>query len=1112
MRMLEPGRPYSIRQRPCRPTLLATTSAAATSVDDATFAVVTTTRFRTAPDAAATAAGSAATVLTLDASQRAVVELADAASAVVIGAPGTGKTTTLIEVVADRVLHRGWPAADVLVLTAARTTATRLRDRLALRLKVATSGPIARTVNSIAFEVVRHAAREGGAEEPRLLTGGEQDSDIAQLLAGQDEDGTGPAWPDLLGPDVRRLRGFRTELRELMMRATEYGVTPERLAQLGRTHDRPEWIAAAEFLQDYYRVISSARAQQFDSAELVQFAVAALGEGQVPEAIAGLRLVLVDDVQELTTSGVALLRALAARGVAVIAFGDPDVAANAFRGGEPDTLGRMSQLLGLPSLATLFLATAYRHGPALRALTQTVTERIGTAGIVGHRRATAVDPADAAAPTDASGTADAVDPIVRIEADTPAREWAAIARVLREHHLLRGIDWADMAVVVRSGAQVPAVARALALADVPTHTAVGGRPLRDDSAAHSLLTIVDTGIGRTALTAPIATAMLTGPFGGLDKLTLRRLRLALRTEELAGGGNRTSDDLLVDALSAPGRFTTIDDRVGRNAAKLAQMLHDLRQLAASRGSIEELLWLAWEKSGLASVWFDQALGSGIVATEANHNLDGILALFTAAKRFVERDPTAGATVFLDSVLDAEVPEDTLAPQAATEAVLVTTPQGVVGLEFDVVAIAGLQDGIWPNLRLRGSLLYPGQLVRVVTGLGDAELDGRKDVLGDELRMLALALSRARRQVMLAAVSNEDESTSVFFALLPESTVVVESGRPPLSLRDLTGRLRRELTSPTARVDRFPSGAPPEAGRFSMAQRQAAAGLAQLAAQRVPGADPADWHGLIELSTNEPLYLVEETVPVSPSRLQAFEDSPLDWFIDTVSGSQTSTAMGLGTIVHWAMETATDATVDTVWAGVQSRWNELLFESPWIAEQQQRAARILAAGVAEYLADFERDRKQLVAAEGRFQLELGRAKVNGSIDRVERGADGSVVIVDLKTGAAITRQDEVDVHPQLGAYQLAYASGVLDPFLDELGVHHSGGAKLLYVKKGVRKKLYREAVQAPLTEEELEGFRTRIRQAAIGMAAAEFSGARELTQWGMNTAQRALHRVRAVSSD
>jgi RecB family exonuclease len=214
-----------------------------------------------------------------------------------------------------------------------------------------------------------------------------------------------------------------------------------------------------------------------------------------------------------------------------------------------------------------------------------------------------------------------------------------------------------------------------------------------------------------------------------------------------------------------------------------------------------------------------------------------------------------------------------------------------------------------------------------------------------------------------------------------------------------------------------------------------------------------------------------------------------------------------------METATDPSVEAVWASIESRWSELLFESPWLAEQQKRAARILAAGVAEYLADFERDGKTLVAAEGRFELSIGRAKVNGSIDRVERAPDGSVVIVDLKTGSPITRQDAIDAHPQLGAYQLAYAEGVLNEFLDELGQHSSGGAKLLYVKKGLRSKLYREGVQATLGDEQLEGFRTRIRQAAIGMAQAAFLGELELDQWAsFDSATRKLHRVRAVSSD
>jgi superfamily I DNA/RNA helicase/RecB family exonuclease len=1045
---------------------------------------------------------ASAAPVALDDAQQAVLGLADDASAAVLGAPGTGKTTTLIEFVADRVHRVGFTPDQVLVLTSSRGTATRLRDRLALRLGVPTNGPLARTVNSLAFDIVGHAARAAAGEPPQLVTGGEQDSDLAQLLAGQLEDGTGPAWPEHLGPEVRRLRGFRTELRELMARATEFGVTPQRLRALGIERDRAEWVAAAEFITEYLEVISSSRPHQLDSSELAQFAIAALAGDDPGDTVDRLKLVVVDDLQEAPRSTLQLLRALAAHGIAIVAFGNPDVAANAFRGGEPDALGRLGAVLGLPTLVTMALHRNHRAGVALTGFTSRVTERIGTAGAVGHRDVmpAELEPADIAPNSDGSQALAQPEkaPILCIQAATPAREWLAIARQLREWHLMHGLDWSSMVVVARSGAQLPVIARALALAEVPTRTAVGGRALRDDHAARGLLTVIDVAIGRAPLTAEIASELLLGPFGGLDRLALRRMRLALRAEEIAGGGNRASDHLIVEALAAPGRFVTVDSRVGRNAERMSATLAAVGAAAAEGGTIEELLWLAWERSGLAKLWLDQALSAGITAAEANRNLDGILALFTAAKRFVERQPGTAATVFLEQVLDAEVPEDTLSPQSQADTVLVTTPSGTVGLEFDVVVVAALQEGAWPNLRLRGSLLYPQELVRVMSGLGGVEIDERRQVRDDELRMFALAVSRARTQVILAAVTNEDEAASVLFALAPDAETVDAAALRPLSLRGLTGRLRRELMLP----------------HRSAGEREAAASaLAHLATEKVPGADPAEWHGLLDPSTTEPLFDDDERVRVSPSKLEAFEQSALDWFIDSISGTQSSTAMGLGTIVHWAMETATDPSVESIWTAIESRWNELVFESPWLAEQQRRAARILAGGVAEYLADFARDGKQLVAAEERFELEIGRAIVNGSIDRVERDSDGAVVIVDLKTGAAITRQDQIDAHAQLGAYQLAYADGVLDEFLDTLGEHHSGGAKLLFVKKGLRSKLYREGAQATLDDEQLEGFRERIRQAAIGMAQAAFDGTIDLDRWSsFDVGTRKLHRVKAVSSD
>ena len=133
-------------------------------------------------------------------SQRVVTALAADASAAGLGAPGTGTTTTLIEVVADRVLVRGWGADAVLALTTSRATATRLRDAIALRLGVPTTGPMARSVNSLAFEIVRDAARTAGALPPRLVSGAEQDVELASLIEGHLEEGAGPRWPEHLGP------------------------------------------------------------------------------------------------------------------------------------------------------------------------------------------------------------------------------------------------------------------------------------------------------------------------------------------------------------------------------------------------------------------------------------------------------------------------------------------------------------------------------------------------------------------------------------------------------------------------------------------------------------------------------------------------------------------------------------------------------------------------------------------------------------------------------------------------------------------------------------------------------------------------------------------------
>ncbi len=1041
-----------------------------------------------------------------------VATLADGEHAAVFGAPGSGKTRLVVELVADRIERCGYATDEVLVISATRASATSLRDELAVRLGVTTRGPLARTANSVAFQLVR--AYTG--RPVTLLTGAEHDQIVAELLEGGIRDGFGPAWPDLLGPEVRSLQGFRSELRDLMMRAVEHGVSPNDLARLGELAERPEWVAAGAFLAEYADVKEQVRPTQFDSAELGAFAAAVVRRSVVDAeasaalgSLAGVRLIVVDDAQEATEATAALLAAFADRGAAIVAFGDPDVASNGFRGGRPELLGSLATVLDGSPVRRIELPGVHRGRGAIRDVVRSVTGHIGTALGGAHRRASLVgdrDGADAemrAASREAARASrddDPLIPVVGVEAPSHAAECQAVAGLLRERHLLDGVPWSSMAVVLRSGADVPAFERGLALADVPTAGHAARTALRDAPAAAALLSAASLVLDREPLTSELAVRLLTGPLGRLDGVGLRRLRLALRHEELASGGTRAADELLVDALSAPGGFETIDAAPGRRAARLAKLLAAAKGVAISGGTIEEVLWSLWDGSGLATEWGAQARGTGVLAEEANRSLDAAVALFAAATRYVEREPEAPAGRFVDEVLASELPEDSLAPRRSAETVLVTTPPTLIGREFDVVVIAGLQDGVWPNLRPRGTLLHAGLLPRVVAAARSGAplpqpenaAEARASVRGDELRLFALAASRAARQLVLTCTANDEEQPSM---LMGYATERVRPRRRPLHLRGLVGTLRRELVE--------------------TADPEAAAALALLAEEGVPGAHPDDWYGVAEPTTTAPLVDLdgdpEAIVAVSPSQIDRAEESPLGWFIDHVASPPSGLAASIGTIVHAVVEEAGarddgDTSVETLWAAIEERWRELHFEAGWVAERERRGARRMAEGAADYLASFADDRKVLLGAEGRFTVVVGRVRLTGTIDRVEASPDGTTVIVDLKTGRTPPTAEQTAQHPQLAAYQLAARMGEVPD------AGRRGGAKLVYLARPARGAAYSERAQQPFDDVAESEFRERLASIGRTMAGSTFEGPGELgfrSRFG--AWQYRVHLVPAVSA-
>lgn len=1037
-------------------------------------------------------ASAAAGVPSLDEQQRAVVAARRGSGPlVVLGAPGTGRTTTLVEAVAARVERDGVDAAEVLVLAPTRRSAADLRDRVGTRLARTVGEAPVRTPHAYAFALLRRLALAAGDAPPRLISGAEQDRVLADLLAGHAAgEGAAPTWPESVPPATRALRGFRDELRDLLMRALERGLGPEGLAEAGRRFARPQWEAAAAVLAEYLDVTAIATPGAYDPAAIVDQAVARLDAD--PDLLSAERrrwqLVAVDDHHESTVATARLLDRLAGQGADLLLTGDPDATTQGFRGGNPRLVAtaadRYRTVAGAPA-TTVVLRTRHRQGLAPAAAAARVAARITSAGAVVQRSA-------APAPTAAEGTVEAH------VLTSAAQEGAFVAAVLREEHLRRGTGWDAMAVVVRGGGRTGSLRRALAAAAVPVRLPAAEVPVRDEPAVRPLRLALRAALRPQTLTADDAAALLLSPLGGADSLGVRRLRQALRAEERAGGGGRASDDLLLEAVLQPGRVATLPPRVARPAARLAAVLAAARAAADRDGAnAESVLWALWDATGLATAWRGQALAGGPAGARADRDLDAVLALFSAAARFVDLGRDASAGRFLDQLESEDVPADTLAAHAPDEgAVHLVTPAGAAGREWDVVVVTGLQDGVWPDTRLRGSLLGAADLVDALAGRGGDPAGARRQVLDDELRMLHVAVTRARRRLVATAVRDADERPSPFLDLVaPWPGARDGDGAPPgdgaagsdgpeerpgtpvpraVSLPALVAELRQVLLTADGQPDG--AGRRVDAGR----RRAAAEALARLAAEGVPGADPASWYGLPPLSDEGPLRDGDDPVEVSPSRVEPFLRCSLRWLLETSGGTAGSTTQqGVGNLVHEVAAELPSGTEEELLAALDRRWSSLGLRPGWAADRERRRAQDMLRRLARYVASSDR---AVVDTELSLQATLGRAVVRGRVDRLERDADGALVVVDLKTGSSKPRDEEVGRHPQLGVYQLGIEAGGLP----EHGAR-SGGAALVHVgAAGGRHDAKVQHQQPPRTADDPDWAAALLAEVADGMAGATFT--------------------------
>lgn len=997
----------------------------------------------------------------LDPSQQAVVDHPGGPLLVLAG-PGTGKTTTLVEAVVERV-RRGASPEQVLVLTFSRKAADELRERISGRLGRTVSAPSAWTFHAWCYALVCAYDSAPDRAAPRLLSGPERLVRIRELLAGAVAGQGSTDWPAAMAGALPT-RGFARELADLLDRARERGLEPADLRALGTETARAEWRAAADFFDEYVAVLG---AREMDYGELVRRALRTLDDPAVLAEVRGrYAAVFVDEYQDADPAQEELLAALADRGGDLVVVGDPDQSIYAFRGADVSCLlgfpDRFPTVAGRPAPTTA-LQVSRRAGSGLLRHSRAVTARIPTPGLDTARRAE--HRALTAAPGRPEGSAE-----VRLFS-TAAAEATAIADLLRRAHLRDGLPWEEMAVLVRSGVRsLPVLRRALVAAGVPVAVAADELPVARDPAVAPLLLALRCAADPAALTTEAVRLLLTSPLGRASPSDLRRLGRALRVAERAAYGAPEGDVTLTDGTPGAGgphpevdqpavlrlphpsavllreavadtrELVLIDDRTAEPARRVAALVGRAAEILAAGGAAEEALWAIWDGSRWPHRLARESLTGGQPGRAADRDLDAVVALFEALARLEERQPRAGVAVLLDELESQEIPSSSRAEGSlATGAVRLLTAHRAKGLEWHLVVVAAVQDGSWPDLRRRGSLLEADRLSRqgVLPGPTAASL------LTDERRLFYVAVTRARERLVLTAVQSEDDAGERPSRFLTELDLplppVTEAAPPLLSMHSLVGRLRR------ATLD----GDRPESGR-----QAAVAELARLAGPgadgrpRVAVAHPDSWWGMVgDTPGVAPVRPRDEPVALSGSAVSGYATCPLAWFLDREARAKaaSTTAQGFGLVLHVLFrlvgEGRLSAELDPLLERLDQVWGSLGFSARWERDRERREAARALAGFLLWSA--ANPRRQL-ASEAAVDVVVAGARLRGSIDRLDQDAGGRLHVVDFKTAGQKPSMAAVQADPQLAIYQIAVREcGVQGIPEGELPV--LGGAELVQLR-------------------------------------------------------------------
>ena len=979
---------------------------------------------------------------------------------------------------------------------------------------------------------------------PVLLMGADEDAALEQLI-GQ------VSWSQ--PAEVTQTRGFRAQIRNLFSRCGELGVDYQLLEQLGQAAQVQLWCEAAPLLKlwDSQSDISAANramALKLDTARLQDRALYALEHWYQADVTAPPQLpdlVVVDDYQDCTAATARLLHALAAlnlgeaegqgwsagqmpsaglggasgaqgpgsrssangsgdatgagepggvgvtspgdvehkdgRSTQIVVLGNPDEAVETFRGGDPLMLASAARDFDAVALT---LPQVHRGSRQIAALIELAVQQVQVAGCISQRR-----------PNYQHLAQNSQSVCFKIAPDDTVQV-GAVAAHMRSLHLEQGLAWGKMAVIVRQSSSVELIRQELRRGGVPLAPDTPALLLRSEPAAKALLdcarAALEQLLGVPVVQEEAARALLLSPLVGFSAIELRRLRRILGESPDHLSTRVLSDTELFDQLEAAPTLAA--------KAKVAQAINEALAKERSEG-LEALVWGAWQASGKAQYWRQLALdieADSLLRQRADHDLDVVISLFKRLEVWSERNPSAPGQQFLDELEAQQVASDSVAALGARpQGVSVLTVAACAGRQWEFVAVLGIDDGVWPNLRLRDSLTQTGLLTDIVSQrIADtvnlasltASLDpqalaqARAQICSDEMRLLVAAMSRANSQLWLGAVNGGEQGPSSFFNYLSrQSAIPVEPIQPggAYTLRGLVATLRRQLMLDLKHNNG--TEAP-----------QIAALLAALAQRGVPGADPRSWLGIAGASqflTDLPAQLESQDrlgtqvathavvalkklqaqrvnqarqrgARLSPSDVENIETCPLRWYLQRHGGSPaSSSAQQIGALIHWLAQQGQEHGLsrEQLLDLFYRERSSLQLPGGWYGRQENQRVEKMVENLALYLANSPANMQVEVECPVRAQVELEvdgaplKIKISGRADRLEHTSQG-IDVIDFKTGASVDSAG-AQTNAQLATYRVA---------LQARGENVHGGALIMLGKEN--KKAQVDALTYPGSRE------------------------------------------------